>query len=160
MRDDLEPNHDCGVGPGSASNLLGEGFEAQGTSERHRTRFVEGLPSFQIQDTDPSCVRRTSWVERNEGYRRVRIDPVHACRRSDFALLHAEAARNRALAILVGKQIAIYGLGRSGLAIARSALRLGAVPIVYDKALPEQMTKQDVLESARELGIELHLGWE
>ncbi|HVT13432.1 MAG TPA: UDP-N-acetylmuramoyl-L-alanine--D-glutamate ligase [Fimbriimonadaceae bacterium] len=59
-----------------------------------------------------------------------------------------------------GKRVAIYGLGRSGLAIARACLALGAIPTVYDKALPEQMVKQDVLESVRELGIDLHLGWE
>ncbi|HWA82487.1 MAG TPA: UDP-N-acetylmuramoyl-L-alanine--D-glutamate ligase [Fimbriimonadaceae bacterium] len=59
-----------------------------------------------------------------------------------------------------GKRVAIYGLGRSGLAIARACLALGAVPTVYDKARPEQMVKQDVLESARELGFGLHLGWE
>ncbi|MFI5386474.1 MAG: hypothetical protein ACHQ50_10185, partial [Fimbriimonadales bacterium] len=59
-----------------------------------------------------------------------------------------------------GKRIAIYGLGRSGLAIARAALELGATPVVYDKVRPEQMVKQDVLDAARELGVELHLGWE
>jgi len=60
---------------------------------------------------------------------------------------------------LTGKRVAIYGLGRSGLAIARAVKSLGGVPTVYDKALPEQMVKQDVLEAARELGIELALGW-
>jgi UDP-N-acetylmuramoylalanine--D-glutamate ligase len=59
-----------------------------------------------------------------------------------------------------GKRIAIYGLGRSGLAIAQAALELGAIPTVYDQALPEQMVKPEVLEAARELGIEMHLGWE
>ncbi len=59
-----------------------------------------------------------------------------------------------------GQRIAIYGLGRSGLAIARAALSLGAVPTVYDKARPDQMIKQDVLTDVRSLGIEMHLGWE
>lgn len=59
-----------------------------------------------------------------------------------------------------GKRIAIYGLGRSGLAIARAALKEGAVPTVYDKAQPEQMVKQDVLAQARALEIDLKLGWE
>ncbi len=60
---------------------------------------------------------------------------------------------------LQGSRVAIYGLGRSGLAIARACLSVGATPTVYDTALPEQMVKQDVLEAARELGIELRLGW-
>jgi UDP-N-acetylmuramoylalanine--D-glutamate ligase len=61
---------------------------------------------------------------------------------------------------VTGKRAAIYGLGRSGLAIARAVLHLGGVPTVYDRALPEQMVKQDVLEAARELGVKLHLGWD
>jgi len=61
---------------------------------------------------------------------------------------------------VTGSRISIYGLGRSGLAVARAALALGATPVVYDRAKAAQMVKQDTLEVARELGIELHLGWE
>src|SRR4051812_1562497 len=59
-----------------------------------------------------------------------------------------------------GKRIAIYGLGRSGLAIARAALQLGASATVYDKARREEIVKQDVLADAEALGVELHLGWD
>ncbi len=60
---------------------------------------------------------------------------------------------------MTGKRIAIYGLGRSGLSVARAALQLGAAPVVFDRSLPEQMSKQDVLQAVRELGVELRLGW-
>gem|GEM_PF-186045 len=61
---------------------------------------------------------------------------------------------------MTGKRIAVYGLGRSGLAVARAAVALGAVPVVYDKANPEEMVKGGLVEAVRELGVEMHLGWD
>ncbi|HTQ08746.1 MAG TPA: Mur ligase family protein, partial [Fimbriimonadaceae bacterium] len=61
---------------------------------------------------------------------------------------------------MTGCRIAVYGLGRSGLAVARAALALGATPTVFDSARPERMVKQGVVAEAQALGVEMHFGWE
>jgi UDP-N-acetylmuramoylalanine--D-glutamate ligase len=59
-----------------------------------------------------------------------------------------------------GRRIAVYGLGRSGLAIAKAALQQGAKPTVFDKAKREEMAKPEMVDEAEALGIKLNLGWE
>lgn len=59
---------------------------------------------------------------------------------------------------LSGKRIAILGLGRSGLAVARAAIAHGATPTVYDRSTREHILKPDVLNEAEEEGIEVVLG--
>lgn len=61
---------------------------------------------------------------------------------------------------MTGKSIAIIGLGRSGLAVARAALAIGAHPTVYDRSTREQILKKDVLEQAERESIEVVLGWQ
>ncbi len=61
--------------------------------------------------------------------------------------------------MLSGKRIAILGLGRSGLAVARAAIAHGAIPTVYDRSTREQILKPDVLTEAEGEGIEVVLGW-
>jgi len=61
---------------------------------------------------------------------------------------------------LTGKRIAVLGLGRSGLAVARAALAFGASPIVYDRSTREQILKPDVLDEAEQIGIDVVLGWD
>lgn len=58
-----------------------------------------------------------------------------------------------------GLRIAILGLGRSGLAVGRAALEIGAYPHVFDEKPEETLPKRDVLEEAREIGLPVTLGW-
>ncbi|MBN9502490.1 MAG: UDP-N-acetylmuramoylalanine--D-glutamate ligase [Armatimonadetes bacterium 55-13] len=57
-------------------------------------------------------------------------------------------------------RIAVFGLGRSGLAIARGALAQGAHPHVFDQANADSLLKPEILEEARTEGITVTLGWD
>lgn len=59
-----------------------------------------------------------------------------------------------------GLRIGVFGLGRSGLAVARAAKQLGADPIVFDEKPADLIAKQDVLVEAMALGVRLELGWQ
>ncbi|MGV3616715.1 MAG: UDP-N-acetylmuramoyl-L-alanine--D-glutamate ligase [Fimbriimonas sp.] len=61
--------------------------------------------------------------------------------------------------MIEGKRIAIFGLGRSGLAIGRAALALGANPHVYDEKPLEALPKRDAYDQAVEAGIPVTLWW-
>ena len=61
---------------------------------------------------------------------------------------------------MTGKRIAIFGLGRSGLAIGRAALELGATPHVFDQKKLEDLPKRDAYDEAIAAGIEVTLGWD
>ena len=61
--------------------------------------------------------------------------------------------------IVQAKRIAIFGLGRSGLAIGRAALAQGAYPHVYDQKTLENLPKREAYDEAIEAGIEVTLGW-
>lgn len=61
---------------------------------------------------------------------------------------------------LEGKRIAIFGLGRSGLAIGRACLKLGAMPSVFDQKSLENLPKRDAYDEAVAEGIEVTLGWD
>ncbi|MEZ0325042.1 MAG: UDP-N-acetylmuramoyl-L-alanine--D-glutamate ligase [Fimbriimonas sp.] len=58
-----------------------------------------------------------------------------------------------------GRNIAVVGLGRSGLAIATAALELGARPVVFDQTTEEKLSKRELVDEARARGIELVLGY-
>jgi len=62
--------------------------------------------------------------------------------------------------LIEDRNIAILGLGRSGLAMARAAKKLGAWGTVFDKNRAEDLSKPEVLEEALAEGIEVELGWD
>jgi UDP-N-acetylmuramoylalanine--D-glutamate ligase len=59
-----------------------------------------------------------------------------------------------------GKRIAIFGLGRSGLAIAKAALANDAYPHVYDQKILDNLPKPEAYHEAVADGINVTLGWE
>ena len=59
-----------------------------------------------------------------------------------------------------GKRIAIFGLGRSGLAIAKACLKLGAFPVVYDQKQLDDLPKRDAYDDAIASGATVILGWD
>lgn len=63
-------------------------------------------------------------------------------------------------AALKGLRLAILGLGRSGLSVARAAFELGGNPTLFDNAQAEQMSKSNLVADARDLGLEMRLGWQ
>lgn len=60
---------------------------------------------------------------------------------------------------MTGKRIAIFGLGRSGLAIGKAALANGAKPHAFDQKSLEDLPKRDAYDEAIAAGIEVTLGW-
>ncbi|MCC7230395.1 MAG: UDP-N-acetylmuramoyl-L-alanine--D-glutamate ligase [Fimbriimonadaceae bacterium] len=54
----------------------------------------------------------------------------------------------------------IFGLGRSGLAIARAAIQLNLSAHIFDQASAENLPKPELLEEARSLGAEVSLDWD
>jgi UDP-N-acetylmuramoylalanine--D-glutamate ligase len=59
---------------------------------------------------------------------------------------------------LKGRRIAVFGLGRSGLAIGKAARALGGIPTIFDEKREQDIAKQDILEEAREAGLDVRLG--
>jgi UDP-N-acetylmuramoylalanine--D-glutamate ligase len=57
-----------------------------------------------------------------------------------------------------GQSIAVFGLGRSGLAVARAAISRGATVTVYDETPREKLGKPELAEEAEGLGARLVLG--
>ena len=57
-----------------------------------------------------------------------------------------------------GQSIAVFGLGRSGLAVARAAISRGATVTVYDETPREKLGKPELAEEAEGLGAKLVLG--
>ncbi len=66
---------------------------------------------------------------------------------------------NKGAAAVDGKRVAILGLGRSGLAIGRACLRLGALPLVFDEKPREALPKPEIVQEAETIGLPLELGW-
>ncbi len=60
---------------------------------------------------------------------------------------------------LAGKKIAVFGLGRSGLAIGKACKAKDAIATVYDQKLKDDLPKLDAYEEAIGLGIPVVLGW-
>lgn len=56
-----------------------------------------------------------------------------------------------------GRRVAVFGLGRSGLGVARAALERGAQVVVYDEKPAAEISKPELLEEAESAGIELAL---
>lgn len=58
-----------------------------------------------------------------------------------------------------GRRIAVFGLGRSGLAIGKAAIELGAQPRVFDQKPLNALAKREAYDEAVAAGIEVTLGW-
>ena len=54
--------------------------------------------------------------------------------------------------------IAIFGLGRSGLAVAEAAVKLGKKAIVYDENPRDKIAKKELIDEAEKIGATLILG--
>ncbi|MBC8065018.1 MAG: UDP-N-acetylmuramoyl-L-alanine--D-glutamate ligase [Chlorobia bacterium] len=54
----------------------------------------------------------------------------------------------------------VFGLGRSGLAIAKAAVALGGSATIYDQSSPAKLAKPEILEDARALGAEVLMDWD
>ena len=61
---------------------------------------------------------------------------------------------------MTGKRVAIFGLGRSGLAIGKAALALGAKPHVVDQQTLDSLLKPEIYHEATQQGIKVTLGWD
>ena len=53
---------------------------------------------------------------------------------------------------------AVFGLGRSGLAIAKAVLSMGSEVTIYDEKPADQIPKADLINEARTAGAKLVLG--
>ncbi len=60
---------------------------------------------------------------------------------------------------MTGKRIAIFGLGRSGVSAAKLALKMGAIPTIYDEKPVGQFESSPLLDEVNELGIQTKLGF-
>lgn len=54
----------------------------------------------------------------------------------------------------------VFGLGRSGLAIARAAIQLGGSATVYDQSSPGKLAKPEILDEAKALGASVVMEWD
>lgn len=60
---------------------------------------------------------------------------------------------------LTDQNVAIFGLGRSGLGVARAVLALGGVPTVFDEKRREDLPKPETAAAAEKDGVYLEFGW-
>ena len=60
----------------------------------------------------------------------------------------------------LANRIAVFGLGRSGLAVAKAAIRRGAEVVVYDETSREAIAKPELAQEAEALGIRMVFGWD
>ncbi|MHB8637337.1 MAG: UDP-N-acetylmuramoyl-L-alanine--D-glutamate ligase [Fimbriimonadaceae bacterium] len=60
---------------------------------------------------------------------------------------------------LAGQRVAVFGLGRSGLGVARAVLELGGTPTVFDEKLRDDLPKPETAAAAEKDGINLEFGW-
>lgn len=58
-----------------------------------------------------------------------------------------------------GARIAVFGLARSGLSVAKAAIALGATPTVVDEKSEDSLKSKDILQEARAVGAEVSLAW-
>lgn len=56
--------------------------------------------------------------------------------------------------------VSVFGLGRSGLAIAKAVIQLGGSATVYDQSSPSKLAKPEILDEARSLGAEVVMDWD
>lgn len=59
-----------------------------------------------------------------------------------------------------GARIAVFGLARSGLSVARAALELGAEPTIVEEKPESALRSRAVLEEAQQLGAPVKLAWD
>jgi len=57
------------------------------------------------------------------------------------------------------QRLAILGLGRSGLAVGKAAVARGALVKVFDESPYERLSKPEIVDEARSLGLDVELGW-
>jgi len=62
--------------------------------------------------------------------------------------------------MIEGLRIAVFGLGRSGLAIGRGAIARGAKPHIFDQKPYASLAKPEAYDEARREGIEVTLEWD
>lgn len=60
---------------------------------------------------------------------------------------------------LSGQNVAIFGLGRSGLGVARAVLELGGTPTVFDEKSRDNVPKPETAAAAEKDGVQLVFGW-
>ena len=60
---------------------------------------------------------------------------------------------------LAGQHVAIFGLGRSGLGVARAVLELGGTPTVFDEKQRDALAKPETATAAEKDGINLEFDW-
>ncbi len=58
-----------------------------------------------------------------------------------------------------GQNVAIFGLGRSGLGVARAVLELGGTPTVFDEKSRDALAKPESADMAEKDGINLVFNW-
>ena len=58
-----------------------------------------------------------------------------------------------------GVRIAVFGIARSGIAIAKAALANGAIPVLVDEKSEEALSKTAAFQSAKKLEVEIKAGW-
>lgn len=56
-------------------------------------------------------------------------------------------------------RIAIFGLGRSGVGLAKAVLAQGDQAVIYDESPESMIVKRDLLDEARALGVQVVLDW-
>ncbi len=61
---------------------------------------------------------------------------------------------------MTSARIAVLGMGRSGISVAKAALKIGANPVVYDESPAEDKGTAEALEELRKAGIEGVAGWD
>ena len=59
-----------------------------------------------------------------------------------------------------GKKIAILGVGRSGLAVAKAAVSMGSEVVVLDERPRESLKNVEALAGVEELGLCVTFGWD
>jgi UDP-N-acetylmuramoylalanine--D-glutamate ligase len=57
-------------------------------------------------------------------------------------------------------ELAVFGLGRSGLGVAAAAKHRGMAVHIYDQSLADRLSKPEILEEARGLDVPITLGWD
>lgn len=58
-----------------------------------------------------------------------------------------------------GSRVAVFGLARSGLSVAKAALALGAVPTIVEEKQESELKHRLFLEEAMQVGAKVDLGW-
>lgn len=60
---------------------------------------------------------------------------------------------------LTGKRIAVLGMGRSGIGVARAAIKRGAIVTLFDQQLSETPEALQAIDSLQSVGVDVVTGW-